>query len=83
MNIEYAFASMTPIKGKDRMIYRKVCPCPHLALFSAVLTSIGFQGLCCVNYKLVDHRPFILEINPRFGGSLTGYFFSFLRHLDS
>jgi predicted ATP-grasp superfamily ATP-dependent carboligase len=34
-----------------------------------------------VNYKVVRGLPYILEINPRFGGSLTPYFFSFIRHL--
>jgi len=28
-------------------------------------------------------RPYILEINPRFGGTLGPYFFSFIRHLNS
>ena len=38
----------------------------------AVLDALGFEGTCCFNYKLVGERPVILELNPRFGGSLVG-----------
>jgi len=80
INIEYKFSSETPIKGKDKPIYTMICHCPYLDLFSNVLRSIGFNGLCCINYKVCDNHPFILEINPRFGGSLCSFFFSFIRH---
>jgi hypothetical protein len=82
INIEYGFKTDTPIKGKDPEIYRKVCSCSYLDVFSSILMSIGFEGLCCINYKVWNNRPLILEINPRFGGSLCPFFFSFLRHLD-
>jgi hypothetical protein len=80
INIEYKFTSETPIKGKDKPIYTMICHCPYLDLFSNMLRSIGFNGLCCINYKVCDNHPFILEINPRFGGSLCSFFFSFIRH---
>jgi len=82
INIKYAFEIGTPIKGKDRAIYEKICDCPHLDLFSSILNAIGFEGICCINYKVYDNRPFIIEINPRFGGSLCPYFFSFLKHVN-
>ena len=81
MNIEYKFNTETPIKGKDKSIYTMICHCPYLDVFAAMLTSIGFNGLCCVNYKVCDNHPFLLEINPRFGGSLGKYLFSFIRHV--
>ena len=81
LNIMYEFGSETPIKGQDPILYKIIHRCAHLNLFRNVLRTIGFQGLCCVNYKVVHGQPFILEINPRFGGSLGPYFFSFLRHL--
>ena len=34
---------------------------------------------CCIHYKGAKVRLFLLEINPRFGGSLAPYFFSFVR----
>jgi len=82
LNIKYVFEIGTPIKGKDKAIYEKICHCPYLDLFSSILVSIGFEGICCINYKIYDNRPFIIEINPRFGGSLCPYFFSFLRHIN-
>ena len=81
MNIEYKFNTETPIKGKDKPIYTMICHCPYLDVFAAILTSIGFNGLCCINYKVCDNHLFLLEINPRFGGSLSRYLFSFIRHV--
>lgn len=45
---------------------------PALEPCRAILDALGFEGTCCFNYKLVDGRPVILELNPRFGGSLVG-----------
>jgi len=82
INIEYAFETETPIKGIDKPIYTKICRCPYLDIFSSILMSIGFEGLCCFNYKVRDNSPFILEINPRFGASLCPFFFSFMRYVE-
>ncbi len=81
VNIEYKFRTNRPIKGKDSAIYRKICRCAHLEVFASMLDRIGFEGLCCINYKLRDDMPYIIEINPRFGGSISPYFFAFLRHV--
>ena len=83
LNIMYEFESEYSIKGQEPELYRVVHRCGYLDLFADVLRSIDFQGLCCVNYKVMRGRPYILEINPRFGGSLGPYFFSFIRHLNS
>lgn len=82
LNIKYVFETDEPIKGKDKVIYEKICGCPYLDLFSSILVSIGFEGICCFNYKVFDNRPFIIEINPRVGGSLCPYLFSFVRHVS-
>lgn len=82
MNIKYLFKTEHPIKGKDIPIYENICQCSYLEEFSSILKLVGFEGLCCVNYKVIDNRPLIIEINPRFGGSLCRFFFSFMRHLD-
>jgi len=81
-NIKYAFNTEFPVKGKDKPFYTRICHCPYLGLFSSILNSIDFNGLCCVNYKVVDNHPYILEINPRIGGSLYRYFFSYIRHIE-
>jgi hypothetical protein len=82
LDVRYEFESDIPIKGQDRPLYTAVGKCDYLDLFATILRSIGFEGLCCVNYKVVDGRPYIFEINPRFGGTLCPYFFSFIRRLD-
>ena len=82
LNIRYTFPTDTPIKGRDQSLYTAVCGCPYLETFASILKFIGFEGLCCVNYKVADGRPYLLEINPRFGGSLSPYFFRFLRHIS-
>jgi len=81
LNIMYEFESEYSIKGQNPDLYKVIHRCAHLNLFADVLRSIDFQGLCCVNYKVMRGRPYILEINPRFGGTLGPYFFSFIRHL--
>jgi hypothetical protein len=51
--------------------------CIYLDLFSEILARLEFEGTACFDYKIVNGKPVIFEINPRFGGSLcsdiTGY----------
>jgi hypothetical protein len=82
LSIKHVFETETPIQGLDRASYSRVCGCPYLDLFSSILVSLGFEGLCCIDYKVYRNRPYILEINPRFGGSLGRFFFSFLRFVE-
>lgn len=82
INIEYIFANGAFVKGKDKFICTKISPCPHLDVFAEIMDAIGFEGLCCFNYKEVEGKPSVFEINPRFGGSLSTFFFSFIRRLD-
>jgi hypothetical protein len=82
LNIMYEFDTEIPIKGQVHWVYTVIHRCAYLRLFANILKSIGFQGLCCVNYKVLRGRPYIFEINPRFGGSLAPYLFSFIRHLS-
>ena len=42
-----------------------------LETLAAMLASIGYEGTCCLNYKLREGRVMLFEINPRFGGSLV------------
>jgi hypothetical protein len=42
----------------------------HVKRFAAILVRLGFEGLCCFDYKIVDGRIQLFELNPRFGGSL-------------
>lgn len=59
-------------------------PGDALSLCCAVLDAMEYEGTCCFNYKLEDGRPQILEINPRFGGSLVGEVSAYLQaHVDA
>ncbi len=63
--------------------YKMLCqtPADRLALFARILRAIGYEGLCCFDYKLVDGEPRIFELNPRMGGSLCRFFFAFVNRL--
>jgi hypothetical protein len=82
LTIAYGYDTDYPIKGRSVPLYMMLCGCPWLPLFASMLTALDFQGLCCVNYKMRNGKPVVLEINPRLGRSATGYFFAFLRHLE-
>lgn len=81
LNIKYAFDSDLPIKGKDKIRYKRICSCPYLEIFSLILKKIGFEGLYNFNYKVRNKRPMIVEINPRCGYSLSPYLFTFMESL--
>jgi hypothetical protein len=42
LNIKYSFDTETPIKGKNKPLYTKVCHCPYLDVFASILVLIGF-----------------------------------------
>lgn len=53
----------------------------HRDLFTEILDRVGFaNGACCIDYREVDGKPKIFEINPRLGGSITGNAGSYLQH---
>jgi hypothetical protein len=83
LTIEYRpFGNYSILGSRSKVICRKVSKCKHLELLSAILSALKFEGICCFNYKLNKADcPQIFEINPRFGGSLDKYFFSFLKNL--
>lgn len=81
LNNRYTFNTDLPIKGKTLEGFQSLCRCPYLDLFSQILRMIEFEGLCCINYKISGGIPMLLEINPRIGGSLSPYFFAFMRSL--
>ena len=70
----YDMAGPMTVRGRaDRPLsIRPIDPVPALPLCEAVLDALGFEGLGCFNLKWQGERPMILELNPRFGGSLVG-----------
>jgi len=83
LTIKYTFYDEIPINGKSGFAYTRIVKCKCLDTFASILSAIGYEGLCCFDYKIANGEPKIFEINPRFGGSLGNYFFSFLNNLDS
>ncbi len=81
INIEYTYDTDIYIKGKNKPLYTNKSDCPYVDLFCSVLELIAFEGLCCINYKVSNNLPLLLEINPRFGGSLSSHFYSFMKHI--
>ena len=55
--------------------------CADPVTLQMMLRAIGYDGLGCANYKFEQGRLQLIEINPRLGGSLCDYFFSFLRSM--
>ncbi|MEW6720959.1 MAG: ATP-grasp domain-containing protein [Thermodesulfobacteriota bacterium] len=82
INLEFAYDRDMYIKGPDKPVAISRTECPYLDLFGSILRHIGFEGLCCFNYKVAGGRPMLIEINPRFGASLSAHFFSFVRRLS-
>lgn len=83
LTIKHAFANKLTVNGQSKSEYSTISKCTHLNTFASILEAIGFEGLCCFDYKVVKGKPYIFEINPRFGGSLGTYFFTLLRRLNS
>ncbi len=82
LTVEYGFEQPLHKKCREQPPhYRRLRRSTHLPLFRDMLRTIGYQGLCCVNYKLQDGRVRILEVNPRFGASLAPWFFVMVRAL--
>jgi predicted ATP-grasp superfamily ATP-dependent carboligase len=81
LTVEYTFYNDKPINGKEAFMCSNIVKCSHLGLFTAILKSIDYQGICCFDYKLVNGQPKVFEINPRLGGSLSNYFSALLPSL--
>ena len=82
LSFEYEMREDGLVKGQEWPVEQRMIPCPFPDLFARILNAIEFEGLCCIDYKIHEERPYIMEVNPRFGGSLRLYFFSYVRHLQ-
>jgi predicted ATP-grasp superfamily ATP-dependent carboligase len=74
LTIQYRFNSEYPVKGKTPEMWRRAVKCPEIQKLAKILRAIGYEGICCFNYKILDGQLKLIELNPRFGGSLTPYF---------
>ncbi len=71
--LTYHMGDPMAVKGALRMplVTQMKRGCDHLDVFAAILDRLGYEGTACIDYKLVEGRPMIFEINPRYGASLT------------
>ena len=81
LTIEYVAEEGVFLKGDYKFTTTRLRRCAYTSLFHRILEGLGFQGLCCFNYKVVCGQVQIFELNPRFGYSLGAYFGIFLSDL--
>ncbi len=83
ITLMYIYEKDGSIGGKDEKFgIKMIRDCPYLDIFTSILNTVGFEGICCFDYKVINNRPYIFELNPFFGGTLALYFFSFMRSLN-
>lgn len=78
LSFETQFEIDKPIKNQVNHSAHRICKCLYLDVFAEILRAVGFEGLCCFDYKVQDGRPKVLELNPRIGASLTQFALPFV-----
>jgi hypothetical protein len=81
LTVRYHHATALYIKNASPLIASTLGTCPDAGTLQSMLKAIGYDGVGCANFKFEQGRLHLLEINPRMGGSLCPYFFSFLRSM--
>jgi hypothetical protein len=79
-SFEFRFDTPFHVKGEGTrpVEHRPIESAPFAEVQCAILQALGFEGVCCFNYKIVDGRLRIFELNPRFGTSLRPFINEFL-----
>lgn len=55
-----------------RLVYKEICEMEQYnSIFENIFILSNYNGFACVDFKLIDDKIKIMEINPRLGGSLT------------
>lgn len=72
--LKFEFKKDKYVKGVQSPPFKTANIKPHKTEFKneiiAVLSKMNYEGVGCINFKLVDNVPKFFEINPRVGGSL-------------
>ncbi|MFD1612230.1 hypothetical protein ACFSCW_10490 [Sphingomonas tabacisoli] len=70
----YLMADTLSVRGREQpaLTIAEAEPGRALKPCADILERLGFEGTCCFNYKWEAGALRILELNPRFGGSLAG-----------
>ncbi len=71
--VKYFFPPGLYVKGSQCFASRRETfeRTPFLDIFEAMLRSLNYEGICCLDYKVIDNKPKLMEINPRFGATMT------------
>lgn len=54
----------------------------NINLFKPIFEKLKYNGICCVNFKYINDKIYIFEINPRFGGTLL-YNYIFIEFFEN
>jgi len=74
LTVKHKFTSQTFIHGtQTKPLYSKLVILDDkiLDVFNNIIKASSYSGMLCIDYKIVDDKPIIFEINPRVGGSLV------------
>lgn len=69
------------VKGRveaKKMRSRALDHDPFAPLLGEMLTALNFRGAACIDYKIENGRPLVMEINPRAGNSVLLHINPFL-----
>lgn len=84
ITIKHVHRSKVYIRGhqKEKTIFSEITSNRFMSLFADILQAINFQGICCIDYKILKGKLYILEINPRIGSSCIEYLLSFINSVN-
>jgi hypothetical protein len=80
--VGYTFKTQMPIQGNDKPHSTQPVREAFLNVWEALLRHIGYNGFCCIDYKIPQNQPVLMEINPRIGYSGCHYLFGSLRAIQ-
>lgn len=82
--IKHAHATEFYIRGhnKAKTIVSGLTANRYQSIFSAMLRTLEFEGICCIDYKIANGKLYILEINPRIGASSIEHLLHFVNALQ-
>lgn len=81
---KFIFPTDSFVKGVYYTNYRSeiLAVNPYINLFRSIIKVLKYTGTSCIDFKIKDGRPMILEMNPRFGSSLSLTINTYLSELN-
>jgi len=71
--VYYMITNYTPhyIQHGRLLKYERITEPFWLDTFTEIFTKLKYTGFACIDFKVIDNKPVIFEINPRLGGSIV------------